>query len=274
MKQPFTVPQSHHVRVILDTDAACEADDPFAIVQALLSQKLDVQGITAEHFSVPGSMEDSFNVIHKITSLMGSDVPLFKGREQALDEEYIAQQNPDLSQASQFIIREARRNSDEPLFVLGLGASTNIAEALHASPEIASKMTVIWIGTQLGGVNEKPIREFNAANDVIATNILLESGADVWVIPSQVYRNDFNHSENAGWTPGESWSLGDPPAVGLTIDPNCGTYEYQPAPLVMPDSTSQYDPARPQVRIYNSINSRFILEDLFAKLALFSQPEN
>ena len=31
-------------RVIIDTDAACEADDPFAIAQALMSKMLEVKG--------------------------------------------------------------------------------------------------------------------------------------------------------------------------------------------------------------------------------------
>ena len=53
----FDVPEYKKVRVIIDTDAACEADDPFAIVQALLSPKLIVKGIVAEHFNVPGSMD-------------------------------------------------------------------------------------------------------------------------------------------------------------------------------------------------------------------------
>ena len=33
----FDVPQEKKLRVIIDTDAACEADDPFAIVQAFSS---------------------------------------------------------------------------------------------------------------------------------------------------------------------------------------------------------------------------------------------
>ena len=44
-------------RVIIDTDAACEADDPFAIAQALMSKMLEVKGICAEHFVAEGSME-------------------------------------------------------------------------------------------------------------------------------------------------------------------------------------------------------------------------
>lgn len=36
----FDIPEYKKILVIIDTDAACEADDPFAIVQALLSPKL------------------------------------------------------------------------------------------------------------------------------------------------------------------------------------------------------------------------------------------
>ena len=36
----FDIPEYKKIRVIIDADAACEADDPFAIVQALLSPKL------------------------------------------------------------------------------------------------------------------------------------------------------------------------------------------------------------------------------------------
>ena len=47
----FEVRDEKKIRVIVDTDAACEADDPFAIAHALLSPKLIVEGITAEHFA-------------------------------------------------------------------------------------------------------------------------------------------------------------------------------------------------------------------------------
>ena len=44
----FDVPDYKKVRVIIDTDAACEADDPYAIVQALLSPKLIVKDMIAK----------------------------------------------------------------------------------------------------------------------------------------------------------------------------------------------------------------------------------
>ena len=59
----ISIPDAKKIRVIIDTDAACEADDPFAIVQALLSPKLIVKGILAEHFNEPGSVRKSYDEI-------------------------------------------------------------------------------------------------------------------------------------------------------------------------------------------------------------------
>ena len=49
----FDVPEKKKCRVIIDSDTACEADDPFAIAYALLSPKLIIRGIVAEHFAQP-----------------------------------------------------------------------------------------------------------------------------------------------------------------------------------------------------------------------------
>ena len=43
----FPVPEEKMVRVITDTDLCNEADDPFAVVQALLSPKFDNVGVVA-----------------------------------------------------------------------------------------------------------------------------------------------------------------------------------------------------------------------------------
>ena len=59
MALKFDVRDEKKIRVIVDTDAACEADDPFAIAHALMSPKLMVKGITAVHFAEPGSAEKS-----------------------------------------------------------------------------------------------------------------------------------------------------------------------------------------------------------------------
>ena len=69
----FDIPDYKKIRVIVDTDAACEADDPYAIVHALLSPKLIVKGICAEHFVEEGSMQRSYEEICTIINAMEAD---------------------------------------------------------------------------------------------------------------------------------------------------------------------------------------------------------
>ena len=83
----FDIPEYKKIRVIVDTDAACEADDPYAIVHALLSPKLIVKGICAEHFAQPGSMERSYDEIMTILKAMDMEVPVLKGQRGPLSQD-------------------------------------------------------------------------------------------------------------------------------------------------------------------------------------------
>ena len=183
------------------------------------------------------------------------------------------------------------------MYILCQGASTNVAAAFRKNPDIIDKVTVIWIGTH--GIEEKPapFREFNAGNDITAANEVLESGTDLWLIPSKVYTTilvglaelkrrvlpcgeigkhlyenmiSYNLSPYAGWTQGESWSLGDSPAIAAAINPGLGHYVEAPAPHVNDDTSSTSRPGNPIIRVYKDVDSRYILEDFFAKLKLFS----
>lgn len=286
----FDIPDYKKIRVIVDTDAACEADDPFAIVQALLSPKLIVKGVIAEHFGVPHSMEDSYDEIKTITDAMDLDVPVFRGQTGTLAED------ESVSEGVEFIIREAFSDEEKPLFVLCQGAITNVAKAIKTQPDIKGRITVIWIGTHGEAPCEAPFREFNAGNDIEAANLVLHSGIDLWVVPSQVYTTvtigiaeikrrisccgrigahlyenliSYNDSEGAGWTQGESWSLGDSPAIAIAMTPGCGHFKTVHAPMVAGDTSSAQDPTAPLIRLYTDVDSRYILEDLIAKLELF-----
>ena len=289
MKYKYDVTEDKKVRVIIDTDAACEADDPFAIVHALLSPKLIVKGIVATHFNEEGSVYKSYDEIATILGAMDLNVPHFLGQRGSDDTE--------LSEGAGFIIVEAIKESDKPLFVLCQGAITNVAAALKRCPEIADKMTVIWIGTHGEAPYKAPFREFNAGNDIEAANFVLSSNVDLWLVPSLVYTTvhigiaeierrirpcgkigehlftnlvDYNMSEQAGWTKGESWSLGDSPAVALTLNPDAGRYKLCKAPKVAGDTSSEVDENARTIRIYTDIDSRYLLEDMIAKLELFT----
>ena len=290
----FDIPDYKKIRVIVDTDAACEADDPFAIVHALLSPKLMVKGVVAEHFNVAHSMEDSYNEILNIKQAMAIDFPIFMGQSGPLSKDTYVSEGVD------FIIKEALTDSPYPLFILCQGAITNVAMAVKTCPDIIGKATVIWIGTHGEAPCLAPFREFNAGNDIEAANLVLKSNIDLWLVPSQVYTTitigiaeikrrisplgdigkhlyenliSYNNSEVAGWTAGESWSLGDSPAIAIAINPGCGHYKTIKAPIVADDTSSVEDPIGRLIRQYTDVDSRYILEDLIAKLELFVQTD-
>ena len=287
----YEVPEYKKIRVIVDTDAACEADDPFAIAQALMSKKLDVRAVVAEHFGEAGSMEKSYQEILTILSCMEKDVPALRGEDGRLCETKGTAPSP----AVEFLKEEALRQEEKPLFVLCLGAMTNVARALREYPQIKGKFTVIWIGCQDTEQNNPHIREFNSGNDIEAANFVLHSGMDLWLVPMKVYATmlislaeiqrriypcgkigrhlfenmvAYNNGPFAGWTAGESWSLGDNPAVGIAMHPGCGRFRMRPAPFVQQDTLCAEKEGAPLIRIYDDVDSRFILEDMMCKLEI------
>lgn len=83
-KYRFKVPEEKMIRLIVDTDAKNEADDDFAIVQALLSPKFDIVGLIAAHFGtakVPDSMEQSYEELKRVLAAMHMEegAPLYRG---------------------------------------------------------------------------------------------------------------------------------------------------------------------------------------------------
>ena len=295
----FDVPQYKKLRVIIDTDAACEADDPFAIAQALMSPKLMVKGILAEHFAAEGSVQKSYDEVCTILEAMDmKEVPVFMGETGAKAAGYFERSESaggagSVSPAADFLISEAMREDDAPLFVLCQGAITNVAVAIKKCPEILDRMTIVWIGTH--GLAQVPWREFNSGNDVAAANYILSHAKNLWLIPSNVYVTitvglaelqqkvfpcgkigrhlfenmiTYNNSPAAGWTKGESWSLGDSPAIGVALNPDCGHYIEHEAPFINEDTSSSFGKGNPTIRIYIDIDSRYLLEDFFAKLSL------
>lgn len=293
MKELYKVRDDKKIRVIIDTDAACEADDQFAIAHALMTQKFIVKGITAEHFGVKNSEQLSYEEIKRVLKLMGrEEVPVYHGVETAISSDGTVPNG----EAVDFIIKEALAESEYPLFVLCQGAVSNVACAIIKCPEIVSKMTVISI---IGGEYPDGEGEFNLHNDYLAANVLFASGVELWQVPINCYSKmrvsfaelqkkvypcgeigkylfeqmqKYGNSQCGGWTMGESWALGDSPAVGLAMDFCIGDFEYKNSPVA--DEDGNYIAFNQnKIRVYNNVDSRFILEDMFAKLELFYNME-
>lgn len=297
------LPMHRQIRVIISSDVANEADDQFAIVHQLLTPMFDVRGVVAAHFEskaiTPGTtMEKSYQELRKLMAAIDmDDVPMLRGCALPLKDEHDAPE----SEGVDFIIREALRDDPRPLYVTAQGALTDVAAALNRCPEIGEKLTVVWIGGfpyPMGGV------EFNLMQDVAAGRALMASAAGVWQLPVTVYGTmevsmaelasrvrpcgavgrylydeieeyNLTFDEDApGLRNGENWCLGDSPVVGALL--GCGwrgNFHSETAPRIADDMRYLPNPGGKQIRVYDYVDVRFILEDMYAKLALCSGAE-
>lgn len=181
------VPASR-VDVVIDTDTFNEIDDQFALSYLLASPKrLNLKGIYAapffnSHSVSPGDgMRKSYEEILRLLELTGKQeyIPVtFKGSETYLSDE----NTPVLSDAAEDLARRAMTYSPEnPLYVIAIGAITNVASALLIKPEISENIVIVWLG---GHSREWPdIREFNLEQDIAAARIIFRCGAPVVQLP-------------------------------------------------------------------------------------------
>lgn len=306
----FSVPEIKKKRVIVHADIAAEADDNFAVAHHLMSPSEDVVGIIAANFewrfrtsSHPimkaqrlTSMEQSFAAGKKLLEAMNiEDVPLLHGAVDCITD----REHPGVSEGAQFIIDEAMRDTDEPLYIALQAGLTDLAQAYLSRPEIAERITAaIWIG---GGSYPEGGRESNLQQDIYAAQVLFASPVPIWQVPLKTYggmnislaelmakvkpcgsvgkllvdrilevnefygkipmRLDFPH--------GEVWSIGDQPTVSVLLENASGQdYQLLPAPFINDDMTYTLNPEGKTIRVYNSLDRRLTMDDFFAKLQL------
>lgn len=180
-------PPAGKIRMALDTDTYNEIDDQFALVYALLSpDKLAVEAIYAAPFhnsrstGASDGMEKSYQEILRLLDFLGRspDGFAFRGSTEFLGGGRQAQDNA----AVRDLIDRARAcPADDPLYVVAIGAITNVASALLLAPDIIEKIVVVWLGGH--HLNWPHTREFNLAGDVPAAQVVLDSGAPVVLVP-------------------------------------------------------------------------------------------
>lgn len=295
----FEVAKEKKVRVIMDSDAKNEADDQFALVQGLLSPKFDNVGIVAAHFGIGrhrDSMEKSYHEIEVVLDKMGipKEGLVFHGADKPMPDK----RTPVDSEGAQLIIREAMKEDDRPLYIAFMGPLTDMASAYLLEPRIASRVTVIWIG---GGAYPNGGEEFNLSNDIHAANVVFGSSMQVWQVPKNVYEmmpvsfaeleyRVYPHGEigkylfeqlleeaakpsslGSSFRTGETWVLGDSPSIGLILYEHRFAFDWVQAPVITADMQYLQTYRNRPIRVYNRIDSRLILEDFYAKLALFAQ---
>ena len=178
-------PPRGKVRMVLDTDTYNEIDDQFAVVHALLSpERLDVEAIYAAPFfndrasSAGDGMEKSYEEILRLLDRLGVSAEnlVYRGSAGFLAD----YEHPYDSPAVQDLITRAM-GSDEPLYVVAIGALTNIASAILIEPRIIEKIVLVWLG---GNALHWPHAvEFNLVGDVLAARVALDCGVPMVMIP-------------------------------------------------------------------------------------------
>lgn len=283
-------------RLIINSDAKNEADDQFAIVHALLSHSLQIEGIIPAHFGnrrSDRSMQESRDEVDRLLELLGmtGQVEVANGATGALPD----RETPVDSPGARLIIREAHRPG--ALFVVFLGPLTDMASALLLDATIAENpdLTVVWVGGgPYDGAHGEPYGgEFNLSNDVAAANVVLQSGLRVQQIPWTVYSmvsvgyaeleervapygdlgdylvrqvKEFN-ATFAHEVETEFRSLGDSPAVGVVLNPLGAFWRHHPVRVFDESArlTTMVVPGR-SVQVADFIDVRWLLEDMFAKI--------
>lgn len=173
------------IDVVLDTDTFNEIDDQFAVAYLLKSkEKLNTKAIYAAPFFNPKSnspkdgMEKSYNEILNLLSLMSEKKDVFKGSEKYLDDE----NTPVISPAAEDLAKRANDYSKEnPLYVVAIGAITNIASAILLNPLVAENTVVVWLGGHAHHYHDT--YEFNMFQDIAAARVVMKSGVPFIQLP-------------------------------------------------------------------------------------------
>jgi len=146
---PVIPPKDRQIRVIIDSDARNEIDDIWALALALLApERFRIEGFVAANFdnsrpeagldSIEASRKEIETILQK-AGLAGR-YPVLRGAP-PLRYQY----EPSESEGVDFIVEKAMASTPEdPLWVVGLGAATDIASAYLKEPRIAERIVVFW----------------------------------------------------------------------------------------------------------------------------------
>ena len=166
------------IRVILDTDANNELDDQHAIAYLLFNGRaFDVEGITVNRTRAGGDIHQHYAEAVRVVELCGlkDRIEVYRGADGSFTniKSQLARTDFDGAEAVNFIIQRAKAADNRRLVLLPVGKLTNIALALAKDPAIASKVRIVWLGS-----NYPEPGEYNQVNDEPSLNYILDTGVD------------------------------------------------------------------------------------------------
>ncbi len=286
-------PVAGPVSMVLDTDTYNEIDDQFALVYALLSsERLKLEAVYAAPFHNKRSsgpeegMEKSYEEILRVLERMNhrDENFVFKGSRQWM----AASEQPVRSEAAADLIARAKADRDGPLYVVAIGAPTNVASAIAAAPEIIERIVVVWLGGQ--PLNWHWAGEFNLQQDMVSSRLLFDSGVALVLLPclnvaehikttqAEMERfvkgrgaiGDYLFQIYSDYSPdhfARSKEIWDLAPLAWLVNPDWMQSALVPSPLLTNERTWSHDPRRHFIREVLSLRRDAIFGDLFQKLA-------
>lgn len=286
------------VDVVLDTDTFNEIDDQFALAYLIKSdEKLSLKAIYAAPFFNSKSkgpedgMEKSYDEILNVLSLMERDdlkKNVFKGSPEYLPSEIKA---VDSEAARDLASRAMQYSKEKPLYVIAIGAITNVASALLINPDIKERIVLIWLG---GNAYFWPHnREFNLYQDVAGARVVFGCGVPLVQLPCMGvvsafttsgpelefhlrgknklcdYLIDVTTKEAMECYGGSTWSrpIWDVTAVAWLLDGDFMYDCFKHSPIPEYDDKYAFDDNRHFIKYVYHINRDNLFADLFNKLA-------
>lgn len=306
----FELSAKPRIRVISDNDFAGDPDGLVQLAHLLLTPSVDVRGVIGSHLrkDVPWPVPDApasaaAELARQIVELCRLEQPVtvVAGAENGL----VSDDEPAQSPGANLIVKEAMEGDQTlPLFVLCGGSLTSIASAFLIEPQIAEKLTVVWIGGHGYDAAEPAEPEFNLSADIFAAQVVFNhSNLKLWQVPESTYGRTLvarsevinrmaNTSElgsfiwtkyleidrvveDMGFTLGEALVFGDSPLVSLPVLQNVFTglpssseSELRAAPQITNQGHYAFEAIGREIRVFTSVDTRLMVEDYFNKLEL------
>lgn len=286
-------PRRGRLRVVLDTDTYNEIDDQFALVQAILSpDRIGLEAIYAAPFFNDRStgaghgMELSYGEILALLERLGVTPGGLVHR--GVTDYVGAAKRPLKAAAVDDLIARARSGtSADPLYVIAIGAISNVASALLAASDIIDRTVVVWLGGH--ALDWPDQREFNLRQDIGGAQVLFDSGVPLVLVPCMGVTSHLHSTvpeieryvepqgdigrflsmrfkeyatDHVGWAK-EIWDMA---AVAWLLDESWTPSVLIPTPILTDNATYSLDRARPLIRYVTHVRRNPILQDFFAKL--------
>lgn len=236
----------------------------------------------------------SYEEILKVFALLDADPTglAFRGSPGYLP----ALEQPIHSEAVDHLIERAMADDKRPLYVVAIGAVTNIASAILIEPKIIENIVVIWTSGYPSSSNMSNLTSLNLVQDVLASRLLFDCGVPHVYLPGFYIGAQLTLSlpDMEEWVKGRSkigdylyhlythnpihkqrgitdhfartWVIWDVINIAWMLNPDWVPSQLTRSPILTDDLHWQHDPSRHLMREAVGINRDAIFRDFFTKL--------